>query len=270
MARAVDEGIQKLYHYESFNPDYLKDTLINNRVHFSNPANFNDPWDCRPWFDPSEVFDPFLRSQWVRFLEPHVTAQEEAFLRAQGIDWRSNTKILTSTIEKMTATMWQLNTARWRIYCLTPHPTSLLMWSHYGDKHRGICLEFDATIPVIGRAFKVTYQESLSAITASFFGDWGAMASMLRIKSSVWAYEDEYRVLARDAKADDLPPDFLPVTDGDFLSLPRGTLKAVIAGCNADFGAIHTIVKENAPDVRFKRCIRPDDRYSLSIEEYAA
>src|ERR1039458_3080564 len=32
-----------------------------------------------------------------------------------------------------------------RIYCLTPDPCSTLMWSHYAENHRGICLERKST-----------------------------------------------------------------------------------------------------------------------------
>jgi Protein of unknown function (DUF2971) len=41
------------------------------------------------------------------------------------------------------------------IYCLTPDPTSILMWSHYADHHRGICLEFDVANALFLKAWKV-------------------------------------------------------------------------------------------------------------------
>lgn len=247
MVRAADKGVSRLYHYERFNPGYLGDTLINRHVHFSSPEHFNDPWDCRPWFDPAEVADPTLRLRWVRFLERHVTPRQEDVLLSQGVKWRDDVPFLTKTIEKMTATMWQLNAERWRIYCLTTHPSSSLMWAHYGDRHRGICFEFDASVPIFARALQVVYRESLPAISASSFEDWGTIASMLLDKSSEWLYEDEYRILARDVRSDALPTDFLPITDKDFLHLPEGALTAVIAGCSADLATISSIVRARPP-----------------------
>ncbi|HLG99435.1 MAG TPA: DUF2971 domain-containing protein [Bryobacteraceae bacterium] len=267
MRRAADSAITCLYHYEAFNRDRLKDTLINQRVHFSSPQHFNDPWDCHPWFDATEVLDPVLRSKWVRFLERHLTADQEQTLAAKYFVWQEDIPFLQRTIGHMIDSIWQLNADRWRMYCLTPHPTSVLMWSHYGDKHRGLCLEFDATAAVIGRALQVRYQENLPAISASSFDDWGAIApSILLDKSIVWAYEDEYRVLARDSKADALPTDFLPVTGKDFLPLPVGALTAVIAGCNADLDAVTSIVQAHAPSIRVQRCVRAHNKYALSIE----
>jgi hypothetical protein len=48
---AGELGIETLYHYEPFNCAYLSAILREQRIHCSNPANLNDPWDCHPWFD---------------------------------------------------------------------------------------------------------------------------------------------------------------------------------------------------------------------------
>ena len=32
---------------------------------------------------------------------------------------------------------------RYRIYCLSARADSQLIWGHYADHHRGVCLEFD-------------------------------------------------------------------------------------------------------------------------------
>src|SRR5712692_6523756 len=76
---ALSSGIERLYHYEKFNPDHLRDTLLNQRVHCSDPLNLNDPWDCRPWFDESVLDD--LRAleeflQWTFSLTPTKPVSE--------------------------------------------------------------------------------------------------------------------------------------------------------------------------------------------------
>jgi hypothetical protein len=43
--------ISRLYHYQRFNPDWIRQILFDRKIYFSNPANFNDPWDCRPYFN---------------------------------------------------------------------------------------------------------------------------------------------------------------------------------------------------------------------------
>jgi hypothetical protein len=52
---AAQSGIQKLYHYEPFCPKYLENMLADQRIHLSNPKNFNDPWDCYPCLDTTQM-----------------------------------------------------------------------------------------------------------------------------------------------------------------------------------------------------------------------
>ena len=55
---AREAGVDSLYHYERFNPDYFADCLTQKRIHCSDPANLNDPWDCRPWFNEKALENP--------------------------------------------------------------------------------------------------------------------------------------------------------------------------------------------------------------------
>ena len=155
---------------------------------------------------------------------------------------------------------------RWRIYCLTPHSDRPLMWSHYSNKHQGICLEFDAGQPVIGNAFQVEYHDALPVLDILTFVEKDAFQVFVT-KSPDWSCEDEYRILARDGGADDVPPSFIPITRNDFLPLPPGALTAIIAGCRANFDEIKALVEKYAPGMPVKRAVQAPDRYSLSIQE---
>jgi hypothetical protein len=267
---ARQEGIQKLYHYQDGRLDYLKDTLANSRVHFSNPRNFNDPWDCRPCFDSDSLTDPLCRRKWGTFFEPNVALlnpESQAVLRALGANWFDNQVVLRRVLDGMTSGIEQRITELWRIYCLTAHADSLLMWSHYGDKHRGICLEFDAGRE-FGGAFRVVYRDELQIIGPDILAADKVLAdTILLSKSSEWSREDEYRILARDAAGD---PTFTWRTDGDYLALPAGALKAIAMGCNADVDAIRNVVKECAPGVPLKHAVRKPHRYHLDIVDDTA
>lgn len=266
--RATESRTPKLYHYEQFCPKYLEDTFVNQRVHFSNPQNFNDPWDCNPWFDMTRVNDPAYRASCIEVLRqspiPSLTADEqrhyEAMMQADPL-W------LKLLLQKAAAATRKVIAERYRIYCLTPHPDTLLMWSHYSDKHRGICLEFDAGQAVIGGAYQVIYNETFPALDVLRLGPTLDVFQILVNKSSAWHYEDEYRILARDDEADEVPPQFLPITNKDFLPLPPGALTAVIAGCRASFDEIKTLMEKHAPGLPVKRAVQALDRYSLSIQD---
>lgn len=82
-------GIKRLYHYERFNPEYLSTTLRERKIHCSNPANLNDPWDCRPWLDNRCLQDPDVFQQVIAWfhrqakepLRPDLKLQWETKLR---------------------------------------------------------------------------------------------------------------------------------------------------------------------------------------------
>jgi hypothetical protein len=50
-ATAGSAGIDRLFHYEKFDGKRLASVVVNNTLYFSDPRNFNDPWDCKPWFN---------------------------------------------------------------------------------------------------------------------------------------------------------------------------------------------------------------------------
>jgi hypothetical protein len=142
MQTAAQDGVQKLYHYQGVNLDYVRNTLANRRVYFSNTKNFNDPWDCNPYFEPA-VEDAESRRKWgerldamYRDLPAELRAQLEA--RWEG-NWYDHKELLRQSIDKLSGWVRQLTVERWRIYCLTPHADSVLMWAHYAEKHTRAC-----------------------------------------------------------------------------------------------------------------------------------
>ena len=80
-----------------------------------------------------------------------------------------------------------------------------LMWSHYGDQHRGICLGYSVPEGIAGDVQKVAYGRGrlvkASEVGAMLDGDDEARAKvdeavMLR-KAESWAYEREWRLIGR-------------------------------------------------------------------------
>jgi hypothetical protein len=55
---AAQAGHARLYHYQGFCREWLADTLRERRIHCSNPANLNDPRDCKPWFNDRSIKKP--------------------------------------------------------------------------------------------------------------------------------------------------------------------------------------------------------------------
>jgi hypothetical protein len=257
---ALDNGIPVLYHYEKFNPKHLETTLREKIIHCSNPANLNDPWDCRPAFDPTSLEDP-------EALEREIAWRtEDPAKHLWAARMRADQKFRVDFIVGQSNSLQRAFGYR-RIYCLTPKADSTLMWSHYADDHHGICLEFGVpTNMLFSKACEVMYREEYPKWVPSEFNDEPArVMEFILTKAADWSYEKEYRLIS-------VPPapsaSFLHL-HGDFYRLPCGALKSVTMGCEADHKAISDVIKTCDPDLPIKIAVRSPHLYKLDIVAYS-
>ncbi|MHB1674976.1 MAG: DUF2971 domain-containing protein [Acidobacteriaceae bacterium] len=81
------------------------------------------------------------------------------------------------------------------ILCFSRNWDNILLWSHYGDSHKGICLGFDISEcdPGINSDTDVLYQPNLLKIRGQ--EDLPDIANRLhRTKHESWSYEQEVRM----------------------------------------------------------------------------
>lgn len=263
MRRASEAGITKLYHYESFNEKYLRDTLSRNRVHFSNPGNFNDPWDCCPMHVLTGIEDPSCLEEWSRFFR--LLAAQAPIIPLDSDSVFGDPEFLERAVAQMNKTARELTIQNWRIYCLSPHSDLLMMWAHYADRHRGICLEFNAHTPGMGEAFEVSYQDRRPVVDCSRLSDFiSRTEASLLTKASDWSYEKEYRFLARNGETDLETALSLKKTTGDYLELEADALTGIIVGCRADMRAVEAIVRELKPSLNIYQAVQSDFEYRVT------
>ena len=255
---ALQNGIPTLYHYEKFNAEHLATTLRDKIIHCSKPANLNDPWDCKPAFDPGSLDDPEVLEREIAWRLEHPAKPLWAAQMRNEPQARADFMVGASkSIEQMLAQR--------RIYCLTPKDDSTLMWSHYAENHRGICLEFIVANMLFGKAGEVVYREEYPRWVPCDINDApGRVMELILTKSSDWCYEKEYRLISIDAPSSS---SFLQL-HGDFFRLPNGALKSVIMGCDADHQTIATLIKECTPELPIKMAVRSPNLYKLEIVDY--
>lgn len=104
-----------------------------------------------------------------------------------------------------------------KVSCLTTHNDNTLMWSHYADKHQGICIEYDISNiykrkEVILKKIKYhTKMNRYNSFTSNDdltirnfvldeYTEINYIIESFTIKSKEWEYEDEYRILFYDEK----------------------------------------------------------------------
>jgi hypothetical protein len=269
-SRFIGETEHKaLYHYERFVAERLSATLRDQRIYCSNPAGFNDPWDCRPWFDEEALETPERLERVLTFLRKHKSADfDDKIIDIEIWEARVRAKRYERvTLNTSLSELLRVTVHKRRIYCLTPDPSSTLLWSHYTENHRGICLEFGIDNPLFQLALEVLYPATYPVWSIDEIEDEHQRAvEMILAKAKPWEYEKEFRIISPHNTDLNVPT---RVVDGCF-ELPPGTLKSVIAGCDADYDAIKAIVHHHMPDLPVKRAFRSPNNYRLAIvDEHA-
>ncbi|MGC9946726.1 MAG: DUF2971 domain-containing protein [Bryobacteraceae bacterium] len=256
----LEAGIARLYHYERFREDWLATTLREQKIHCSDPTNLNDPWDCRPWFDYRPMAeDPAQREAMLAFRKPGTDNHPKRATIEDGI--RNSPDQLREYLSGLSESL-QREICKRRIYCLTPDPCSTLMWSHYADRHRGICLEFHLGNVLFLKAREVMYR---SAYPVWVPQEMPAIADQVVLtKSEDWKDEKEWRLVGSPNYAEGYP--LKP--EGDYFRLPPQALQSVIVGCEAGeerYEAVRSVVHEHAPGLPVKRVTRAPNHYRLEI-----
>ena len=163
------------------------------------------------------------------------------------------------------------------VSCFSKTNKNILMWSHYGDKHRGACIEFEVDSSEFQ---KVNYskrrrQLDLKQITAIALGydyigeqvdknNMNIMKSLGKFfltKSREWKYESEYRIVC----SKNISRNNVYLSDNKyFLRMPK--IKKVYFGCRTDANKVSELRKKYN-DVEMILLKDSDDKYEL-VEEY--
>jgi hypothetical protein len=116
------------------------------------------------------------------------------------------------------------------ILCFSRNWDNLLLWSHYGDSHKGICLGFDIPDGSLGENYDtdVLYQPSLLQIRRPEDVNLDLASRLHRTKHESWSYEQEVRMFVG---LND-PPDAKGLRWIEFG--PNLVLKEIIIGAQCD------------------------------------
>ena len=182
-----------LYKYREINSKGLKETITNGEIFFSDPTNFNDPFDCKPKIRiyNSEYKRNKYYKELIKSKRPHLTPHEikKELKTNPYLKKLRNASYINEMAVKLIKS--------YGIYCLTEVPDDILMWSHYSDSHTGICLQFNATeeLSIFWEAYMVTYQEKYPEVNMMEIGKYKQFFNLFATKSQHWKYEKERRVI---------------------------------------------------------------------------
>ena len=262
---ALENGLTRLFHYQPYNLDYLTNTIRDRLIRFGRASNFNDPWDCRPSFfvpdDPAEV--ERLVSYMDAASRKHTAgALSDTEREARKRHYLDNPSKLRADMLDASKEMWTQMDRRYRIYCLSARPDAQLMWGHYADHHRGVCLEFDVQTSDFFSAIQVNYSADYPEFSLVDDDD----ISPFHSKSSDWAYEDEYRLIAQE-ESEALGLGTLMTRDDGFFQFSDGAILSVIIGAETTTTAAMEIGKLcRVSGVFVRQATRVPHRYELTFD----
>jgi Protein of unknown function (DUF2971) len=177
------ERPNSLFRYESITLQSLRN-LKGQVIHLGSPRNFNDPYDCAFGAILGDLTDEDL----ARLLDGvKVNATDETL---KSMYRESVRKTLSGLTEQFLD--------RRGVSCFTESNDNLLMWAHYADGGRGMCLEFSTAEPLFEKARKVTYADSIPTVELGSLlcnEEYDLITDLFRTKSAHWKYEEEWRVV---------------------------------------------------------------------------
>jgi hypothetical protein len=183
------------YHYQPLRDSemmgWLERTLIQDQLYFSSPASFNDPFDSKvePSFDGTDnqkrTYLEKLAAQRFKSASADSKAMIDAALADPDFFIRGYRAGPMKDIETL------------GVYCVSRKPDEILMWSHYADSHRGVCLVLALSTMFPNLAVEaVEYPKDNQYPNVNFFTATNdeLMQAALLTKSNHWKYECEWRV----------------------------------------------------------------------------
>jgi hypothetical protein len=185
----------KLYKYQAFT-HYTVDGLRESKLWFGAPSGFNDPYDCAQPTIRSMLTDEDLRVCFELVASKAPNPQKlgaELVLNGQYTDEfrRQARTALQGALEDRI----RIQRHERGVTCFAESNTDLLMWAHYADGHKGLCLEFDTQAELFRKAIQVVYRPDFPQLGAVEIYDSGPLVqAMIGTKSECWSYEREWRV----------------------------------------------------------------------------
>ena len=252
----------------------LKALFVNSHFYMVSPLWFNDPFDCKAFLTLEGCHETYWKeriqqyflamAKKIRGVKGKRIIQQKMF-NGYDDDKKAYEEWLESSSENMHRNLLPLT----GILSFSESPRNILMWSHYSDSHKGLCVQIDtATIKMDERKLlhKVEYCDGYPTmkeyICKSKEGDpLNATRMFLSRKSKAWEYEREWRLIVTSK-------DMRTVINEPF-EFHQNSLSSVILGCDISDQNKKTLenwVSERGCPLKIYHAVRSKSRYAIDID----
>lgn len=271
-----------LYKYLSNESQYLFDSLENNYWYFAHKDDFNDPSDFQVrWTtkNQKDILKKFIEHRHIRnkkdifelltngslsdyfqlALDQNILKKPELVNIFRGED---------NPFEKIETFQNKIG-----ILCLSTSNNNSMMYSHYSNNHKGICIEYnserifdhfkkDDQVNIAGAFVKYEHEQPnpffLEQAGENQTKEYNnSLKQQILCKYDFWNYEEEYRVLR------------LPIDNKDNsnfsrskLTLPDKSIRSIIFGHNCSIDFKNEVMAKLNPQIEFKQARVLHDRYN--------
>lgn len=192
-----------IYKYRSWDNEYHKNILLNGELYMSPPKDFNDPFDCRITtnhylIDTTEKINEYVNRRIEKYkgwlIENH---RDIDFERKRQIERLKSIETYQKECEDLEYSEMDKYLG---VLSLSERWDSILMWSHYGDFHKGFCIGFNEEKLRKGNFFlgggRVNYLDDFPIIDPLNKQDIIEKSFLqTHSKAKDWKYEKEYRFI---------------------------------------------------------------------------
>ncbi|RJR43905.1 MAG: DUF2971 domain-containing protein [Deltaproteobacteria bacterium] len=227
---------------------FLIDSLVHSQIFFASPEDLNDPFDCNVDIEKS---------------------LKKAISESSGSDRQILQQLLNDEVRNEFSKVHQQVKKEWGVFSACGKPEALncsLLWSHYADGHRGICLIYSTPTNNFFRANKIIgglpvkygdnqLTEWFKQLPANENIHNNAFElifkKVLTIKDRCWKYEGEWRMIR--------------MTSG-IVSIDKSYLQHVCFGLNTsdnEIKLIQEILEKFNYDVHCSRMQRTEDDFGI-------
>lgn len=247
LAVKAGEIPQYIYKYRSINEN-TESIFSKAQLWFSNPDDFNDPFDCQ-----------------IIVRANNSTEEIANFIQ------QNDTTISRNDIKKHSE-YWSKNLPKWRIMvnetiknrinksgicCFAGSGDNILMWSHYSNSHKRICIKFDLLADPDFFTIPLTVKYNTNYPKYDYIKDNSKLIEQLIMtKAECWQYEEELRVFKENF---------------GIVNFKKEAVVEVIFGCSCNTESVKKIkklVSENDfPNIKFKKAVRSKTEYKLEIKD---
>lgn len=265
-----------IYKYRGWDNEYHKRLITGSEIFMSSVRTLNDPFEYTLPISSTpptreEIYtkiENIVRYDYPNLSEPKIkelTDEEfDTFIKGNPDPntWSSNYNRSQKYLKD-----------NFGVCSLSEDPTNFVMWSFYGDYHRGFCVGLDSERlikfyetfdPYLIFLEKVNYTEDGLTFNHSDFVDVNYV-KFLSTKSEDWSYEKEWRLISC-SKRDGL----VSRTTNIPLKLDDGIIKEVILGWDMSDDQqkeIQNILRGKNTEVSFYKIRKQEKSFLLYLDE---